>query len=968
MVRAVDKQFGCQVLRECQRRSRHNVDLAARREEQSSAKLKELFVADMSPLFARKRGPTDAKSVRRSTQPAPVQDTRSTRSLDIFLARLPSHLSLKGPPDMFGEPRDVGPSIVQTAPARQSPVQGHQAGATPTQLFRQSLCLPSLTPPLRLHLWGASKDAESKVWASSHPLARHLPYLSRLRLRSLVALTPKHPSKEVPELESWAQQHNVQIHWIQIAKWKDSGSKCITREIAEQVLSLILASEAQSLLLIALTPQPTAAILALLRLLQGHPLESIYPEMHRALRAGMEGEADEDDRVDCDKWLQGWVGKECSLTVCRSQVSDWIWPTGTTLYWLSGRGSHTNTASDTWGDSTGPSIASTTHSARSSAPHSRQSSMGSVGAAVPNHAEQSRTSQVGLSRSAAAALLLQGGSSQVAKSLSSSQWRPNISHPFLKLRLTPESSTPRAKEIPSSIALARATAKTAAELPSVNVLGPESAVTPAPVADGSADTSTCDVPRPVKGRKRSLTISEGQCTNRSGADSTFAVMSEAAAAAAITCTGFSIDGAGAAEQLGISPGKGRAHHADRLSAPATLRATHPKSADQSVQDCCQEDDASHDGYDSPRTPTQPGRHSVARPPLHASVAFDGSAEGKPLPAWLADQSMSDRSAEYCDADGDEMDEDDADHSTPKAASRTNPMNQVGDVTTNSYGFHDGEDITEGRRSSISMLAPASARRASYSLVQPRQRPSAASAPADGTGGASGSTDSNRQEDGGSHSLASPNSLSLPPHGHQEDGEEKRAVTPTKARLNAATRVLDHCQPADESMPGSSRFGAIGETFDRASTQRSDSLAETADGASVPSKQRLERGFTAAPESLYDSDQTRDAVGPPQSLSDGLLREATVDGQGSHKSSLRGQDQQHVSVNYTAVICDDEIEDREELDDDGQHDHVDTDEDEEEEQEQDEEDEEEEEEEDEEDEEQDEDDQDLNERLEALDLA
>lgn len=72
-------------------------------------------------------------------------------------------------------------------------------------------------------------------------------------------------------------------------------------------------------------------ILALLRLVQGYSLTSIHSEIHRALRTGMEADADEDDRQDIENWIKSWVGKECSLSLRRSQLQEWVWPEETIL-------------------------------------------------------------------------------------------------------------------------------------------------------------------------------------------------------------------------------------------------------------------------------------------------------------------------------------------------------------------------------------------------------------------------------------------------------------------------------------------------------------------------------------------------------------------------------------------------------------------------------------------------------------
>lgn len=126
-------------------------------------------------------------------------------------------------------------------------------GLSPSQLFQKSLNLQPLIPPLRFCLLSSSfrdlsqqhnsndnEDPLPRVYSSSHPLPRHLPFLARLKLKTIIALTPKDPLKQVPAIGPWAEQEGITIKWIKIGAWKDDGTAAITKEIAEETISVSL--------------------------------------------------------------------------------------------------------------------------------------------------------------------------------------------------------------------------------------------------------------------------------------------------------------------------------------------------------------------------------------------------------------------------------------------------------------------------------------------------------------------------------------------------------------------------------------------------------------------------------------------------------------------------------------------------------------------------------------------------------
>lgn len=130
---------------------------------------------------------------------------------------------------------------------------------SPTQIFRQSLKLDPLVPPLRFTLLSLSfrdltnrdrsissnsNDEDNtplpRLYSSSHPLPRHLPFLQRLQLKTIVALTPKDPIKQVPAIQPWAQANGVAVKWMKVGSWKDDGVQSISKDVAQEAISVSL--------------------------------------------------------------------------------------------------------------------------------------------------------------------------------------------------------------------------------------------------------------------------------------------------------------------------------------------------------------------------------------------------------------------------------------------------------------------------------------------------------------------------------------------------------------------------------------------------------------------------------------------------------------------------------------------------------------------------------------------------------
>lgn len=549
--------------------------------------------------------------------------------------------------------------ILQTSQRPLKPHTGHTqaamtaspavdtTGDSPTAVFRRTLHLPTLTPPLRLTLLGAdpssrdpinpsssssslssssSSTSTSRVWSSTHPLPRHLPFLANLHLHTILALTPKHPFNEVPALEAWSAEHNVQVRHVAVAKWKDDGASSLTRSVIEEALPILLDRSSSPLLVISTAPQLLAALLGLLRLIQGYDLEKgVLPEMARALRSGLEGEAEEEDRVGCEKWVRGWVGKELLVRLQKERVNDWVWPMGTPLSLLRGAGlgrgkGHSSSLDEgerarggvngapaqgqahlhaPYRSSTVASLPTVVASGSSSPPSvvhpylkirfqpeqakedAAAKAKAAPAASEPSaEASQASHSETGASESNAATPLSEESSAAKKSAEDASGSAPSTSGSSTSGSSSSAAAVPP-REAPAHVQpnlppLYTSTASSSSAIPS----GPSSAPTPTiplPPASFSPDPTPSAppsgpplaAPRRTHGRKRSLTISEGRSYSKGPeAEARMGRMTDAAAAAAITCSGIDIDGGGAARRLQL--GQQQEDDEQGLGRPASL--------------------------------------------------------------------------------------------------------------------------------------------------------------------------------------------------------------------------------------------------------------------------------------------------------------------------------------------------------------------------------------------------------------
>ncbi|PWN41424.1 hypothetical protein IE81DRAFT_330931 [Ceraceosorus guamensis] len=135
----------------------------------------------------------------------------------------------------------------------------------------------------------APKDATSclaqTLYRGSHPKARNLPFLSRLRLRSILSLTPKPLSKSGPfkasddRIEEWAQRRGCRLEWIECEKGKEE-EVALDRESADRAIAFILDKRNLPCYVHDLDAlQVSSLLVALLRKVQAWSHASIQLEM-----------------------------------------------------------------------------------------------------------------------------------------------------------------------------------------------------------------------------------------------------------------------------------------------------------------------------------------------------------------------------------------------------------------------------------------------------------------------------------------------------------------------------------------------------------------------------------------------------------------------------------------------------------------------------------------------------------------
>ena len=133
--------------------------------------------------------------------------------------------------------------------------------------------LPSLllVPPLRYEL------VEDKLYRGSYPTLRNLPFLARLRLKSLLSLTPEPPTSD---LTSFCKAEGIQLHHYHVAQ--PIEDPVLPSPILSSALSHLLELEHLPVYIHCLDGRGiTSLLVAALRRLQGWAVPSIVEEYGR---------------------------------------------------------------------------------------------------------------------------------------------------------------------------------------------------------------------------------------------------------------------------------------------------------------------------------------------------------------------------------------------------------------------------------------------------------------------------------------------------------------------------------------------------------------------------------------------------------------------------------------------------------------------------------------------------------------
>lgn len=90
---------------------------------------------------------------------------------------------------------------------------------------------------------GPAPSLSQALYRGSHPKPRNLPFLRRLRLRSILSLTPKPlassgPSKEAAAaIVSWAESSSCRLEWVECEKGKEK-EVTLDKESADRAIAV----------------------------------------------------------------------------------------------------------------------------------------------------------------------------------------------------------------------------------------------------------------------------------------------------------------------------------------------------------------------------------------------------------------------------------------------------------------------------------------------------------------------------------------------------------------------------------------------------------------------------------------------------------------------------------------------------------------------------------------------------------
>eukprot|EP01112_Ceratiomyxa_fruticulosa_P015405 TRINITY_DN4523_c0_g1_i2.p1 TRINITY_DN4523_c0_g1~~TRINITY_DN4523_c0_g1_i2.p1 ORF type:complete len:279 (+),score=58.81 TRINITY_DN4523_c0_g1_i2:233-1069(+) len=133
---------------------------------------------------------------------------------------------------------------------------------------------PKLIPPFRFAI------VEEGFYRGAYPTEHNGRFLRRLKLKTIVSLTPKKPEKV---LEDYCEREGITIYHMNVAKFKDDVTLSSSQIV--QILQIIIAPENMPLYIHCLDgANVTGIVIMCLRKLQNWNLSAIYSEFSRFTR------------------------------------------------------------------------------------------------------------------------------------------------------------------------------------------------------------------------------------------------------------------------------------------------------------------------------------------------------------------------------------------------------------------------------------------------------------------------------------------------------------------------------------------------------------------------------------------------------------------------------------------------------------------------------------------------------------
>lgn len=174
----------------------------------------------------------------------------------------------------------------------------------------------------------AHSASYQSVYKGSFPRQRHLPFLSRLNLKTILSLTPKPISAVDEDLMKWCEERKITVHHIRCDKPKDDGGG-ISKENAVKALLTLLDKRNLPLYIHCLDGQSVSTLLvAVLRKVQAWSMKAIRDEMIRTL-------GHDEEIISYQMSFVEKIGKPDGIRLPpRRFLPDWTWQSPSPLHRL----------------------------------------------------------------------------------------------------------------------------------------------------------------------------------------------------------------------------------------------------------------------------------------------------------------------------------------------------------------------------------------------------------------------------------------------------------------------------------------------------------------------------------------------------------------------------------------------------------------------------------------------------------